>query len=116
MKEFVMIFRMDTLLKREISPDEMQDMMKAWQNWMGVMATRNKLVSSSNLLGNDGRAVKSAKMITNGPYAEVMEIIGGYVVVRANSIDDAAEMAKGCPMVIGGGGMVEVRNVVDINS
>ncbi|HEY4196743.1 MAG TPA: YciI family protein [Mucilaginibacter sp.] len=115
MKEFVMIFRSESLPEKRFSPDEMQEMMKAWQNWMGGMAAQDKLASSGNRLGGDGRSVKPGNVVTNGPFVELKEIISGYIVVRADSIQEAAEMAKGCPMVIGGGGFVEVRDVVPMN-
>jgi hypothetical protein len=115
MKEFVMIFRSESLPEKRFSPDEMQEMMKAWQNWMGGIAAQGKLASSGNRLGGEGRSVKPGNVITNGPYVEIKEIISGFIIVNADSIEEAAEMAKGCPMVIGGGGFVEVRDVIPMN-
>jgi hypothetical protein len=115
MKEFVMIFRSESLPEKRFSPDEMQEMMKAWQNWMGGIAAQGKLASSGNRLGGEGRSVKPGNVITNGPFVELKEIISGFIIVKADSIEEAAEMAKGCPMVIGGGGFVEVRDVIPMN-
>ena len=115
MKEFVMIFRSESLPEKRFSPDEMQEMMKAWQNWMGGIAAQGKLASSGNRLGGEGRSVKPGNVITNGPYVEIKEIISGFIIVKAGSIEEAAEMAKGCPMVIGGGGFVEVRDIIPMN-
>ena len=50
-------------------------------------------------------------MITDGPYAEVKEILGGFINVKAASLDDAFEMAHGCPILLLGG-YVEVRPVI----
>jgi hypothetical protein len=115
MKEFVMIFRSEPQLEVKVSPEEMQAMVTSWQNWMGGMAAQNKLASPGNRLGFDGRLVKPDNLITNGPYVEIKEMVGGYIVVRAESIDEAAEMAKGCPMIIGGAGAVEVRDIIPMN-
>jgi len=115
MKEFVMIFRSNPQMEGQASADEMQRMVNSWQNWMGSMAAQNKLVSSGNRLGYDGRSVKPGNLVTNGPYVEIAEMVGGYIVVRAESIDEAAEMAKGCPMIIGGVGVVEVRDIIPMN-
>ena len=71
--------------------------MKEWQNWMGNIAAQNKLVSSGNRLSDDGRVVKPGAVVTDGPYVEIKEAIGGYIAVRAGSLDEAAELAKGCP-------------------
>lgn len=116
MKEFLMIFRSEALPEVRFSPDQMQDVMKAWQNWMGGMADAGKLANNGNRLGSEGRSVEPGNIITSGPFVEIKEIISGYIIVKAGSIDEAAQMAKGCPMVIGGGGRVEVRDIIPMNS
>jgi len=55
--------------------------------------------------------VKPGALVTNGPYVETKEAIGGYILIRAETLDEAAEMAKGCPILMIGGN-VEVRNIV----
>ena len=115
MKEFLFIFRSEALPEARFSPEEMQGIMQQWQNWMGGIAAQNKLASPGNRLGSEGKTVRTGNVITNGPYAEIKEIISGYIIVSADSIEEAAEMAKGCPMVIGGGGHVEVRDIVPMN-
>ena len=115
MKEFVMIFRSESLPEKKFSPDEMQEVMKAWQNWMGGMAAQGKLASSGNRLGGEGRSVKPSNVITNGPFVELKEIVSGYIVVHADSIEEAGEMAKGCPLIVGNNGFVEVRDVIQMN-
>jgi hypothetical protein len=115
MNEFVLIFRTDYLPEVKFSPDEMQSMMQHWQNWMGSIAAQDKLADSGNRLGSSGNTLQPGNVITNGPYAEIKEIITGYIIIRAESIDEAAEMAKGCPLVVGGRGQVEVRNIIPMN-
>jgi hypothetical protein len=115
MKEFLLVFRRDNVNSSVApSPEEMQAMMKPWQDWMGSLAAQNKLVSSGNRLDSDGRVVKPDNIVTNGPYVEIKEAIGGYIVVRANSIDEAAELSKGCP-ILKVGGNVEVRSLVPMD-
>jgi hypothetical protein len=115
MKEFLLIFRRDFVTKEEQpSPEQIQKMMKPWQDWMGSLAAQNKLASSGNRLASDGRVVKSDKIVTDGPYVEIKEAIGGYIVVKANDLDEAAELAKGCP-VLNIGGNVEVRGLVGMD-
>jgi len=115
MKEFLLIFRRDFVTKEEQpSPEQIQNMMKPWQDWMGSLAAQNKLASSGNRLASDGRVVKSDKIVTDGPYVEIKEAIGGYIVVKANDLDEAAELAKGCP-VLNIGGNVEVRGLVGMD-
>jgi len=57
-----------------------------------------------------GKVVNPGNIITDGPYAEIKELIGGYTLVRAESLDEAAEMAKNCP-ILEMGGNVEIREI-----
>jgi hypothetical protein len=112
MQEFLLIFRRDVVNNdTSLSPEQMQAMMKPWQDWMGSIAAQNKLVSSGNRLEADGKVVKPNNIITNGPYVEIKEAIGGYIIVRENSLDEAAELSKNCP-ILQVGGNVEVRALI----
>jgi|SRR5450432_659623 hypothetical protein len=112
MNEFLLIFRREyKTAVAQPSPEELQNMMKAWQNWMGSIAARNKLANSGNRLSEEGKVVKPGSVVTNGPYVEMKEAIGGYIIIRADSMEEAAEISKGCP-ILGVGGNVEVRTIV----
>ena len=97
-----------------MSPEQMQAMMKPWQDWMGGLAAQNKLVSPGNRLASDGRVAKANDLITNGPYVETKEAIGGYIIIRAESLDEAAQLSKGCP-IFQMGGNVEVRSIIPMD-
>jgi len=111
MKEFMMIFRSEPA-KETPSPEAMQALVKVWQDWIGGIAAQGKF-ASTNQLGRQGKTIKAGNVVTDGPYAELKEIVGGYMVVKADSIDDAIEMGKGCP-VLNIGGIVEVRDIMEI--
>ena len=112
MKEFLLVFRRDFVLNEaQPSPEQMQEVMKQWQDWMGSIAAQNKLVSPGNRLSSEGRVVKPNNVVTKGPYVEIAEAIGGYIIVSAGSIDEAAELSKGCP-ILQIGGNVEVRIII----
>jgi hypothetical protein len=111
MKEFLFIFRSDYNPSPISSPAQMEAMMKKWMDWMGSIAAQNKLANPGNRLGNDGKTVKPNRVVTDGPYVEIKESIGGYIVVKTDSIEDAAELAKGCP-ILEVGGNVEVRTII----
>ena len=115
MKEFLLVFRRDSAgTEPPPSPEQLQSMMKPWQDWIGSLAAQNKLVNSGNRLASDGRVVKPNHVVTNGPYVETKEAIGGYILIRANDLDEAAELSKGCP-IFKTGGNVEVRTVVPMD-
>ncbi len=73
---------------------------------MGSIAAQNKLVSSGNILAADGRVIKPNNVITNGPYVEIKEAIGGYIIIKANSMEEATELSTACPILNVGGGSV----------
>ena len=115
MKEFLLVFRRDVTDKEaQPSPEQMQSMMPDWHNWMGSIAAQNKMVNPGNRLASEGRVVHANAIVTNGPYVEIREAIGGYIIVKAASIDEAAEMSKACP-ILKIGGNVEVRTVVSMD-
>ena len=111
MKDFLFLFRNDYKSVPAASPEEMQAEMKKWMDWIGGIAAQNKLTNPGNPLGSAGKVVRPGNVITDGPYTEIKELVGGYIVVKAASFDEAAEMAKGCP-ILKSGGNVEVRDVV----
>jgi hypothetical protein len=81
-------------------------------DWMGGIAAQNKLVSNGNRLSMSiAKTIKPNNVITDGPYTEIKEFINGYTIVKAANVDEAVELAKGCP-ILKVGGNVEVRAVV----
>lgn len=115
MQEFLLIFRNETQgTEVPASPEQLQARMKPWQDWMGSIAAQNKLVSSGNRLASDGKVIKPNNVITNGPYVEIKEAIGGYIIIKASSIDEATELSKACP-ILSNGGSVEVRAIIPMD-
>lgn len=113
MKEFMMIFRMASMGDYNPTPEQLQESIKQWQDWIGGIAAQGKFVST-NQLGFTGKTLKPNNVITDGPYAEVKEMVGGYVIVKANDIDDAIKLAHGCPVLFMGG-HVEVRDIMEMS-
>ena len=83
--------------------------MKKWMDWLGNIAAQNKLVTKGNRLQNSGKILKS-DVVTNGPYTDIKESIGGFSIIKAKSYDEAVDVAKGCP-ILQLGGNVEVREI-----
>jgi hypothetical protein len=110
MKNFMMLFRTEKSDKPKPSPEQMQAMVKQWQDWIGGIAAQDKFVAT-DALGFQGKTVHSDGVVTDGPYAELKEIVGGYIIVKAENIDDAVKLSEGCP-TLAIGGKVEVRDVM----
>ena len=111
MKKFMMIFRKEKESTIP-SPEQMQEGIKQWQHWIGGIVAQERFVAT-DALGFQGKLINADGMITDGPYTEVKEIIGGYIVVKAESLDEAVSLADGCP-IFNIGGTVEVRDIMDI--
>jgi len=114
MKEFLLVFRAHSN-GTQPSPEQMQASMKQWQNWLGSIAAQDKLVNSGNRLASEGKVVKPDNVVTNGPYVEMAEAIGGYSIIKANTLEEAVEISKGCP-ILSVNGNVEVRAIVPMDN
>lgn len=111
MDEFLLIFRHEDGSKIA-SPEQMQQWMQQTMDWLKGIAAQDKLVSHGNGLSfDDARTVHHNGVVTNGPFGDIKETIGGYVIVRAESADEAADFAKGSPVLQGEGNTVEVRKI-----
>lgn len=110
MKEFILIFRHENATSK-VSPEQMQAWMKQQMDWVGGIAAQNKFVGGTGLLFDGAKVVDHQKMVTNGPFGDIKETIGGYVIVKAENAEEAAEFAKGTPILQGEGNTVEVREI-----
>ena len=113
MKDFLLVYRTDYNTMANSSPEEMQASTKRWMDWIGGIAAQNKLADRGNRLVPSGKVIKAGDVITDGPYTEIKESIVGYSIVKAASINEATELAKGCP-IFKIGGNVEVREINEL--
>lgn len=112
MNEFLIAIHRDIINKDAgPSPEQMQAAIKPFQDWIGSIAAQDKLVAPPKRWDMDGRVVKQNNIVTNGPYAEIKESLGGMFLIRAKDYDEAVEIAKGCPF-LQWGAKVEVRMAV----
>jgi hypothetical protein len=110
MKDFLLVYRTDYSQMPKASPEEMQAATKRWMDWIGGIAAQNKLSDRGNRLFPTGKVLSSGNVITDGPYAEIKESIVGYSMVKADSLEEALELAQDCP-IFKTGGNVEIREV-----
>jgi hypothetical protein len=112
MNEFILIFRRDFSTKElQPSPEELQQHFQQWQNWFGGLAAQDKLARPLQRWDGEGKVVSNAKGITNGPFVEIKESIGGLIIIKAKDYDEAAAIAQECP-ILKLGGNVEIRMAV----
>jgi hypothetical protein len=85
--------------------------MGKWFSWIDKLKASNKYVSGEALTPG-GKTVKGKKpVVTDGPFAESKEVVGGFFIIKASSIEEATEIAKDCPD-LPMNGTVEVREVM----
>ena len=114
MEDFLFIYRMDYAGSQSpATPQEFETMMGKWQDWLGGIAAKNQLVAGGSRLKPEGSVVKPKNMVTDGPYIEMKEAVGGYSIIKAASLKEATEIAKGCPIFLRGGN-VEVREIIQM--
>jgi len=110
MEEFALILRHEDGSKIA-SPEQMQIWMKQTMDWIGGIAAQNKFVQGTGLRFEDSRVLRSKSIVTNGPFGEIKETIGGIIVIKAGSVEEAVDLAKGCPVLQGEGNTVEIRKI-----
>lgn len=110
MKEFLLLYRGDYSVIPQVPQEQLQATTKKWMDWMGSIAAQNKLADKGNRLNTSGRVLKPNNVVTDGPYSEIKESIGGYSIIKVDSYDEAVNLAKGCP-ILAFGGNVEIREV-----
>jgi hypothetical protein len=90
------------------SPAQMQEMYAAFNAWKEKF--KANILEMGGRLKSGGK-VLSAAGVKDGPFVEVKEIIGGYMVVSAESYERALEVARECPGLIGPGSSCEIREI-----
>lgn len=107
------LFRGGDARMAELSPEQSQDHMAKWKTWMGQLAQDGRLIDGLPL-SRDGKQVQQAgAVVHDGPFTEGKEVVGGYLIVNAENIDEAVELSKGCP-IFENEGSVEVREILSM--
>ena len=116
MSQFLYLYRMtaDSRQAAMGTPEQAQQSMQRWMKWLGDLDARGHVKDRGQPLERNGRVVRSQKAVTDGPYTEAKDLVGGYTIIEARDIDQAVELSHGCP-ILDGGGSVEVRPVMTMD-
>ncbi len=102
MKDYLLLFR-GSLDSADVSPEQMQKSMMKWKNWMDGLAVENRVNVGQRLTVTRATISGTVKRVVDGPYIEGKEIVGGYMMSKADTLEEAVELAKGCPIFESGG-------------
>jgi hypothetical protein len=100
---------------RAATPEGQQRQMEKWMAWFREIGAKGHVKDPGHPLERAGKIVSGKPIaVSDGPFAEAKDVIGGYTLIQANDLAQAAEIAKGCP-ILEVGGAVEVRPVMQMN-
>ena len=112
MADFILLYRSTPQSNWAATPEARQQTMQEWLAWMRGIEAKGQMKDMGHPLEMGGKVVgKNGTVITDGPFAESKDLIGGFSIVTARDLDEASELAKGCPILTAPGGAVEVRPV-----
>lgn len=110
-KKYLLIQRSDPAKRAPPpSPAEMQQMYAVFQAWTDKF--KDNILDMGGKLSSGGKVV-TASAVTDGPFVESKEIVGGYMLVAADSYERAVAVARESPGVMSPGSSVEVREIVE---
>lgn len=113
MSKYLFLFR-GGMNMQAASPEQIQANMMKWKLWMDELTALGKM-KAGEPLDRPGKVLTGkAKKVTDGPFAEGKEMVGGYLMVEASGMDEAVELSKGCP-IFDHEGSVEVRPVMEMS-
>jgi hypothetical protein len=112
MGKFMFVFRGGEKSGELQSPEAMEAHMMKWKDWVDGLGQAGILIGGDQLF-QEGRVLEGI-VITDGPFAEGKELVSGYVMVNADDLNAATDIAKGCP-ILESTGTVEVREVRDMS-
>lgn len=107
MKEFVLLFRQPSYDPAKASPKDLESLLERWNNWIEGITSEGRFTGHHRLM-SEGKVLRPGGVVTDGPFVEIREILGGLIVVKAEDIDEATTLAHGCP-ALERGGTVEIR-------
>lgn len=93
------------------TPEMIQQASEVWNKWMTALAQQGKLLGGRRLQKEGVVISGTKKAISDGPFVEAKEVIGGYVMIAATDIDEALAISHTCP-IFNYGGSLELREVI----
>ncbi|MEI2274766.1 YciI family protein [Sphingobacterium sp. ML3W] len=108
MKDFILLFRQAGNEQPLLNDEEIAKINKKWFDWIGDIEAQGKLSDHGSRLEKAGKVLKPGGVITDGPFVEIRESLGGFIVISAENLEEATTLAHGCP-ILESNGSVEIR-------
>ena len=113
MSEYLFLYR-GGRAPRTGSPEQMQKTTEKWMAWIKALGEQGHLKEPGHPLEAKGKIVNgNGHAVTDGPFTEAKDLVGGYSIVTARDVEEAAKLTAGCP-IFDNGGFVEVRPILQM--
>jgi hypothetical protein len=113
MPDFLLLLHQPPTKFHDLAPEEIQRIIKKYSAWREDLAKRNKIRGGQKLTDDGGRRLRikgESISVTEGPFSEAQEVLGGFFLVEAADYNEAVEISRTCPHLTGGQS-IEVRQV-----
>jgi len=114
MKEYLFLFRGGHQELEHQSPEQAQQHMQKWVEWMRELQEKGSLLNAQPLDHSGRKITGSKKIVTDGAFMEGNELVGGYLMCKADHYDSAIEMGMNCPLLDFDSGIVEIREIKEM--
>jgi hypothetical protein len=118
MPSYLLLLHQAPMRLGNLSPEEIQKIIGKYEAWRTEISKRNQLRGGEKLTDEGGRElrVRNEKVsVTDGPFSELQEVLGGFFMIEAANYDEAVEIARTCPHLSFGDGRIEVRQVENLH-
>jgi hypothetical protein len=113
MPQYILLLHENPASFTGVSPEELQKMFGEYKAWRGKIQADGVYVGGNKLRDEGGKHLSGSNgslRVTDGPFAEAKEVIGGYFIISADSYEEAAKVSEGCPH-LKFGGRIELREI-----
>jgi len=113
MAEFILLLHQDPGFKTNLAgPEELQAVLKRYKDWRDKLGQSGHLKGGHKLVDGTGRVMRSGNgslSVTDGPFAEAKEVLGGLFILIAENYEEAVAIAGDCPHL--DYGTIEIRQI-----
>lgn len=116
MPQYIILLYDDPSEWKEMSPQQMAEVFRKFAGWRNKIRDAGRLKGSNKLTDGEGRVMrgKDPVRVTDGPFTEGKEVLGGYYMFEADNFEHAVELTRDHP-ALAIGGTIEVRQVEDLS-
>ncbi|MCZ8286033.1 MAG: YciI family protein [Bacteroidia bacterium] len=107
--EFMLVFRFEPNFNHQPTQAELTEMGQQWGAYFGELGGQGKMVSTHQL-GFEGMVISADHSVSEGIHITNKQTLGGNLIVKADTMKEAVEIGKKCPILLMGG-TVEVRSI-----